>query len=119
MNPRLIAYAIALAGLIWTGWWLNGRLDRANEADRIEQEMASLRQQIAKDATLREKAAKDMADLRAAEARLQADLAAIPKEKLVYVPKPVPGQPIPSGPCPRLSDDFLRSYNAAVTGQAR
>lgn len=114
---RLVGYGVAVAAVLAAGWWLNGRLERANEADRLEQDLAALRADVARQAKAAAAEAKLRAESEAREAALAARIAAIPKERLVYVPKPVPGQPLPAGPCPRISDEFVRAYNEAVTGQ--
>ncbi len=116
---RMVGYAALSAAIILGGWWLGSRLDQANEADRLELENASLRAGIARAAEQAARAAKDQAEAAAREAALAARIAGLPKERLIYVPKPVPGQPVPAGACPRLSDDFVHAYNEAVTGTAR
>jgi hypothetical protein len=116
---RMVGYGLAVAAILGAGWWVNGRLERAKEADRLETEIASLRAGIARAAEQAAKAAKDQAESAAREAALAARIAGLPKERLIYVPKPVPGQPVPAGACARLSDDFLRAYNEAVAGPAR
>lgn len=116
---RLVGYAVAVAAVLGAGWWVNSRLERAKETDRLEMENASLRAGIARAAEQAARFAKNEAEAAAREAALAARIAGLPKERLIYVPKPVPGQPVPAGACPRLSDDFLRAYNEAVTGTAR
>ena len=45
---RLVGYGLAVAAVLGAGWWLNGRLDRANEADRLERERDAYAESIRK-----------------------------------------------------------------------
>ncbi len=113
---KWLAVAAVVAGIAGAGWWLNSRLERANEADALAAEMDDLRADMARAQAQAAKAAKDQAEAVAREAALAARIAGLPKERLVYVPKPIPGEP---APCGRLSADWMHAYNEAVTGSAR
>lgn len=113
LTLRLIAAGVLLAVLAGIGWKINGWRQDAARLPVVEAERDAERLQRAAEQQRAQEAALAAAKAQAAEQALQAAIAAIPTERLVYVPEPVPGEP-PA--CPRLSDDFLRNYNAAVTG---
>lgn len=119
---RLVGYVAVSAVLIVGGWWIGQRLERAAEADRLEAELANTRAAVARERAAAAAYAKQSADARAAEAALAARIAQLPTERLVYVRTPTTGRttaPDADRRCERLSADFVRAYNDAVTGSAR
>lgn len=113
LTLRLIAAGVLVAVLAGIGWKVNGWRQDAARLPVVEAERDAERRQRAVEQQRAQEAALAAAKARAAETALQAAIAAVPKERLIYVPEPVPGKP---AACPRLSDDFLRNYNSAVTG---
>lgn len=96
--------AALVAVIAWAGWKVNGWRQDAGRLQEARDEIAAIQRQQALDATAAAKASKDLDEARAATEALRQRVAAIPKEKLVYVETP--------GTCPKLSADFVREYNA-------
>ena len=96
--------AAVVAGIAALGWKVNGWRQDAGRLQEARDEIAAIQRQQALDATAAAKASKDLEAARAATEALRQRVAAIPKEKLVYVETP--------GTCPKLSSDFVREWNA-------
>jgi len=96
-RPALLA--IGLIGAIWLGYWVNGRLERAKEADTLEKNLATLEQQLVVLRGERVLLSAQLADMDKA-------LAVEVKEIVKYVPKYIVGK------C-SLKPDGVRGINKA------